>query len=273
MGGGRTKEGAPVYKRVGGKDIRVVPYNDVDRTFASDISDNYFKNKVHYARSKEQLLDVMRQKYGEQNVPKSFVYKNNLAMVKRAVETVIGLEQQYPAMKGFIKAWGNTTQSPAAAFEFDGIMRLGRYWGHEDEVELYSDSFDTRGDYVNRTPESVIAHEFQHAMQAKLLQMMYPSEFVNGEHIHTSDDMYFKLNDAWETGSFLDGVKNKALKKLGMSDSVNTYAQISLYATESIFEALSEGFADVYANDNDANRVSKALTDAFLEEFHKYGGK
>ena len=273
MGGGRDKDGAPLYKRVNGKYIRVVPYKDVDRTFTSDISDNYFKNKVHYARSKEQLLDIMRKKYGEHNVPKSFVYKNNINMVKRAVETVIGLEQQFPEMKGFVKAWGNTTQSPAAAFEFDGIMRLGRYWGHEDEIELYSDSLDHTGDYANRTPESVIAHEFQHAMQAKLLQMMYPSEFVNGEHKHTSDDMYFKLNEAWESGNFLEGIKNKALQKLGMPDSMNTYGQISLYATESIFEAFAEGFADVYANDNEANRVSKALTEAFLEEYNNYGGK
>lgn len=263
MGGGRDNSGAVIYKRINGKYYRIAPYKRNNKKF---------RNKVNNAKSKNELLKILREKYGENNVPKNFVYKNNISMIRRAINTLTELEDRYPLMKGFVRALGNTTLG-AAAMEFEGTFRLNpSFWGHEDDYRLYSEDNDST-DYQNRTPESVVAHEFQHGMQSKLLQMMYPDDFENGDIKSTSKIQDF-LQEQWDYGNYLLPIQERAMKRLGISDPTIMYGRISLYAvTNDIFEGLAEAYGDVYANKNNAKKESKVLIEEFMKEFNRYGGK
>ena len=295
MGGGRDSEGNPVYRViiVDGKRKyeRIAPYKNIKAPQARAFSNSLFSNssfsddidRITTKRGLEQYLRYCG-KYksvnGRQKVPRAFIMKNDLELVKRVVKTIDELENRYPFMKGFIKGFNNTELGIAQIDDDDYLLLNPGYWG-EDNGHLYTSSTCTFHP-PNMTPEAFIAHEFGHAIHNYYMQKKLESERKKG--MWQEFEYYQKIRD----GSALGDVEAIAVKRLGVD--VNTARRgISEYATgmkikqQTVFgtrtikvdpthESFAEAFADVYANKDNASDASKAYVEAMLSEIGKLGG-
>ena len=231
-------------------------------TKSSTPDEKTFRDKVNGASSKEDLVNVMRGKYGT-GFNERFVTANNLNNVKRAMDTVSELEDRFPFMKGFIKSF-NIRKDAIAAMSQSGELTLNpRYWNLENNPAFsdYGGGFN----HKNPTLESTIAHEFGHAVHNWLWDRMVeanpPKSFL---------DQINQMKTR-RSGKFLNDVVARAKKIAHVRSKDALFSQISKYATYSNQEGFAEAFADVFANGDNATVASKALYQAMSEELQKYG--
>ena len=241
-----------------------------------------FRDKVNEAKTKKELLGTLREKYGNSNVKPAFVNSNDIDMVKRVVNTVEDLGEKYPASSGIVTGFGVTKRRGVMACmsqTFNKIrgltenrMDLGDgYWDIKDHPALLSDmgGFHPK----NSTPESTIVHEYAHAIQGVLMSRM----LTNAKNSFEKMVIVSKI----QNGTALDFLEDRALQSLGINPSnrferSETRGKISGYAKNpmggsAILESFSEAFADVYANGDKANEVSKAYVKALMDELNNGG--
>lgn len=226
-------------------------------------AESSFRDKVIEAKNKKELRDVMLERYKPEQVSTSFTNKN-VNMVKRILTTLDDLESRYPEMRDKVHIFDGNRKRAYASMGVDGKLSINAKWSKEDHPELYGDQ--NGWFHKNRTPEAVVAHEFAHAIQAKILEKKYPNDFVNGE-ISRNTSFLNRLNIAtdWSTGTYLSPIRDRALSKLGIT-RVEAVQQISRYAGTNNFELFSEAFGDVFANGDNASEASKALTEELIRE-------
>ncbi len=218
--------------------------------------------KIQYSETKDELLKVLREAYGERNVTDSFVRDNDLKMVKRALATINELENKYPFMKGKItrfierhEAMGasldENTENAGASMYPDGSFALNKnYWSY-DNPELYDGS--ERGFHPpNQTPESTIAHEFGHAML----------------NYYTDLTLEHPVSDPANKNIEMIALRSLPMK-MRMELQNDVRGQISEYAEYSKGEAFAEAMADVYANGKNASVVSHAYVNTLINEIEK----
>lgn len=237
-----------------------------------------FRDKVNEAKTLAELWTAVTDKYGKENVATSFIRKNDIELVKRAVNTLDELEERYPFMKGYIRKLGSHYAGLAAWNSDKQQFCLNpNYWDADNE---HLHSGNERGYHPpNTTPESIVAHEFGHAVQTYLLEKM--TDWAN--HATKPSDM-MKGVEIWSNvadGTVFEHIERRALDSLGLTHSSISEGRqkISQYARDAkkagmnpSFEAFSEAFADVQSNGNNASPVSKAYVQALLEEIRIYGG-
>lgn len=287
MGGGRTKEGTPIYRRINGRYTRIVPYKTDSifrKTFDSGNTehserfrqrineaksihryDTEFSIKIRDAKNATELQKILFEKHGYQN--NKFAYlgflAKNIEMVKRALVTIDELENKFPFTKGIIVDYGADNENLASFLLHTGRLSLGKEWNEEDDFRLYNGTSRFLI-HPNATPESFIAHEFAHAIEAKIMHKKYPNAFQDGKLNPDNFRLYNKIAKEWQTGSHLVKVQEKALQKLGITVE-EAYPLISGYAVKKgIADAFAEAFADVYANGDNASEVSKVFTEELL---------
>ena len=232
---------------------------NADYKWRKEHGEMLFSEKVNEAKSKDELLQILREKYGKNNVSDSFVNDIDFKLAKRVVSTVNELEEQYPFMKGQVTGLferrefiGDTEydgDASATMSPFGGLYINKEYWNY-DNPRLYSGS--ERGFHPpNRTPESTIAHEFGHAM----LNYYYNLKAKHPEKLDSTP---------LETLAIIS-------LPVELRRGTATRNQISEYAAYSMKEAFSEALADVYANGKDASPVSVAYVNTLVNQIKKIG--
>lgn len=228
-----------------------------------------FKDKINEAKNKKELRAVMTERYGEDNVSTKFTSKN-VTMVKRAMSTLDDLERMFPEMAGKVHSFTGNNAKAYASMHPSGVLNINGKWSRLDDPELYGDH--NGWFHKNRNPEAVIAHEFGHVIGAKILEKIYPNVFNSrGEVKPSFSSEFLSFADAWNTGSYLRAVENRALSKLGgkYASGAEARQQISRYAGKDISEGFAEAFADWFTNRDNANEVSRAYAEALIEELRK----
>ena len=283
MGGGRDKSGTAIYRRRNGVYERLdgQPINHRVKTQPEEKS---FRDKINETSNYAEFIDVMRERYGrDPNIVRySFARQNNLQMLKRVMNTIDDLEEKYPFMKGYIKGFRNIDDFKSkamAGMDDEGNLYLNpNYWSENNNQYLYSMEKDVRGVHPpNMSPESIIAHEFGHAVHGYLMEKM--ADWANNAPVSEM----LKAADVWAgliDGTALEYIERKALNSLGLTHSLSMGRfKISKYAYGAkssggnpSYEAFAEAFADVYANGEKAGDVSKAYVQALLDEIKVYGG-
>ena len=252
-----------------------------------------FREKINGAQSKEELLTTLQEQYGSENVAKGFVENHDFEMTKRALNTILELEERYPFMKGVISGFHNVVD-PTLAFDPDGsiaaqaetafdpwtgntrhTLGLGGAFATRDNPILYSEN--KRGKEIpNMTPEAVIAHEFGHAMHNYLLGRMLQDARKRG-----MVDAVMMVEDI-KKFTTLQRLEKQAKQSIGYRKAlpyfrgeISGYASgAKLYGGNPTKESFAEAFADVFANGDNASAVSKAYVNTLLNEINRlgYGG-
>ncbi len=292
MGGGRDARGALIYIRRNGiyyrrdgksinhknnstknagRFIQTLGYNEIEKRSKEIESTHQYKSefsrKIRDSKTIEELLNVVYEKYGKNDDPYQYLVlrARNFEMVKRVLVTVNELEEQYPFTKGFIYDFGAVTDDNIAGFSMSsGTLRLSSDWNEYNSPNLYSPPIRAES-IPNTTPESIIAHEFGHVLQARIFHKQHPNLFTNGKFnppdANTGNDMIKE----YVFGKFMIEIEKSVLKNLNMS-FYEAHTNISNYARDNgVMEAFADAFADVYANGDNASVVSKAYTKALIE--------
>ena len=266
MGGGRTAEGAAIYKRVGGKYVRIAPYKNNKEVQNEPEAPKTFRDKLYEASTKEELLTVLREKYDTQS---DFVEKNDIEKVKRVIGTLEDMKERYPMLGNFVRRLYESDSGIASMDTLGGLSINSEYYKENGKVcdKWYRKE---RGWFPpNATPESMIAHEFGHAMHNLYFQKLLTQPGAD----------FFKLLKQKRTGTYLRDIEKKVMKKVGAKTKMDLYQQISGYTMAchinqstkglivrvGVFEAIAESFHDVYSNGDNAAPASKA----FVEELVK----
>lgn len=257
------------------------------RLAAKQPKEKSFRDKINDAQTKEDLRSVLIEKYGETNVAKGFTENHDLQMIKRALNTISELEERYPFMRGAINGFhyivdpGGTTAAEiksifsGATGETRQTFGLGVHFSKVDDPKLFSGA--ERGfDIPNMTPESVVAHEFGHAIHNYLLGRMLKDAKKKGFF-----DTYNMMDDIRKSKT-LQRLEKEAKKSIGYKKALPSFRhEISGYASDAksyggspTKEAFAEAFADVYTNKDNASEVSKAYVKVLLDEIDRlgYGG-
>lgn len=207
-----------------------------------------FAKELRKVKTKKEFLALVQKRYGKNGITSDFVNKNHLAMIKKVVGTVAELEDKYPFMKGFIKFTSTISGSSAHRAEMSsfGVLDINSsIWSINKNPELYNNIFHP----ANSTPESIIAHEFGHAIHSYLYKKMQ-------EYYKKNNDMdnYYSVLVSINSGSILKKFEEKAYKKIGLNKNTGR-AQISKFAdmadmigAKAPHEAFAEAFADVFSN-------------------------
>ena len=217
-----------------------------------------FRDKINDAQTKNDLLLELQNEYGAKKVKSDFVLKNDINMVKRAMNTVIDLEEKYPFMKGFVNFFYESKAGMASMNPRGGLSLNSKYW-KQDDKRMYSGKH--RGWWPpNSKPESLIAHEFGHAIAFKYYNKLYKEAKRNNDL-----GTILSLVAGQRKGEFLKSVEKTAMKSLNVKTMKGARQQISGYATKGgIHEAFAESFADVFANGDNASDMSKAYVRELL---------
>lgn len=246
-----------------------------------------FRNKVNGAKTNDELLSILQEKYGSENIQKGFVTMHNLEMTKRTLNTVMELEDRYPFMKGAISGFhvvvdpfGGVAAEVKSSFspstgESKHTLGIGAAFATNDNPELYSGN--ERGHHPpNMTPEAVVAHEFGHALHNYLLGRMLQDARKKGffEAVMMVDDI--------KKDRTLQQLEKQAKQSIGykkalpyLRGEISEYASgAKMYGGKPTEESFAEAFADVYSNGDNASSVSKAYVNTLLNEINRlgYGG-
>ncbi len=280
MGGGRTAEGVTIYRRVNGKYVRQVPYktNSITEIIIESkivLPKDTFHDKFKKAKTKKELRTVLQEKFAVSN---SFIDENNIEMSKRVVNTIIELEEKYPFMEGYVKGLAITNGGLASLSE-KGVLYINpEYWSVLNHKSLFSGK-QRMWHPPNQTPESIIAHEFGHALlnhfNDRILEIAknYPDETKRyGTKIDVEYGRYSKLLEARV-------MQAMGYKEYNDKNLESLRAQVCLQARDAtkvgsvpVNEAFAEAFADVYANGQKASKASQTYVDVLLEYIEKLGG-
>ena len=262
MGGGRDKNGVAIYRRRNGA------YERLDgKPINRKTAESEFRRQINETKTNKEFGNVMIARYGKNNVKPSFL-KKDLGMLKKVMSTIDDLESKYPEMKGKVHTFTGRNASALSSMNIDGSLNINDVWSTLDNPRLYNDN--DGWSYKNTTPESIIAHEFAHAIESKLIEKMYPDAFKNGE-IDTSAGLALELQarSAWSTDSVLFDARDRALSRLGYTSVQQASSTISKYAETSLGELFAEAFGDVYSNGDKASNASKVFTEELIKELRR----
>ena len=246
-----------------------------------------FRDKVNGAKTNEELLSVLQEQYGSENVQKGFVTQHDVRMTKRALNTILELEDRYPFMKGAISGFhvvvdpfGGVAAEVESSFspltgDSKHTLGIGKDFATNENPKLYSGN-ERELHPPNMTPEAIIAHEFGHALCCYLLGKKLQDARKKGllDSLNMLDDIKKRQT--------LGQLEKQAMKSIGYKKSLpNFRAEISKYASDAMLyggkptdESFAEAFSDVYANGDNASSVSKAYVKVLLNEINRlgYGG-
>ena len=228
-----------------------------------------FRDKINDAQTQSELLTVLRDEYGKKRVKADFVLKNDVGMVKRAMNTIQDLEEKYPFMKGYVNFFYESPHGIASMNTGGGLSLNSKFWDKDDK-RMYSGK--NRGWWPpNYKPESLIAHEFGHAITFKYYRQLMAEAKANND-LNTQ----MTLVAGAQSGQWLRDVEKEAMKSLGIKTKKAAYTRISGYASFAqttkkqgfvgILEAFAEAFGDVHANGDNASPVSKAYVNTLISK-------
>ena len=250
------------------------------RQEAKQPKEKSFRDKLNDVKTGDELSKLLNEKYS--TVASGVVANNDIDMVKRAIRTLDELEEQYPFMKGKISGleYQYVPNVPAAMHaKFNGEngtvnqnFKFGAGWEIKDNPKFYSGS--ERGfTPPNQTPESIVAHEFGHAIANIVTSRKLAQARAKGKI-----DALFYIDDI-KKGKELEYLEKRALDLLGIKQAAKARKEISGYAKEARMyegiptrESFAEAFADVYSNGDKASNVSKAYVKVLLEEVKNLTG-
>ena len=262
MGGGRSKDGTPVYYRRGGRYFRW-DEKEIKRKEKKE-PEKSFRDRVNEAKTNAELLSVLREKY---ETTDDFVEKNDIEKIKRVVSTLEEMQERYPILGNFIKRLSESKIGIASMDNYGNLTINSNYYGLTGHSSGWYQK--TRGWWPpNASPESMIAHEFGHAMHNAFFNKLMRQPGTLSDF-----DKLFKQKN---TGGYLRDIEKAVMKKVGVKTKRELYRQISGYSSYAedhkstkgniirvgVFEAIAESFADVYSNGDNASPASKA----FVEE-------
>lgn len=309
MGGGRDKNGVPIYYRRNGTYIRKdgTPVNhrvdkwskskldataDKERFINSEVErvrefltlmdamDEFnekeirasaekawkkqnnllsFQEKVESAHTKDEMLNVLLEKYGENNVTEDFINNIDLQTVKRIVTAIDKLEEQYPFMKGKITRLSEHSEVLGYdEYDIDTMASMSPYGELSISKNHLNDLFSgsERGFHPpNMTPESAVAHEFGHMMLNYYIDL-------NMDNL----DLTMDNPEIFNLRPITDLVIKSLPVKFRRGNGSATARQISEYASYSYKEAFAEAMADIYANGKNASPVSAAYVNTLVNQ-------
>ena len=230
-----------------------------------------FSEKVNHAQTEKELIATLNEKYKTED---DFVKGNDLQVLKEMVNTLDSLEEQYPFTKGMVKGLRAASEG-IASIDNEGYLNINpEYFARFGKRPISALNQKERGWFPpNYNYGSIIAHEFGHVLHNRYNFNLMCKAFIEGD----SGNTQFKLYQQQETGKYLRGVENAALKKLGMT-KLEAYKQISGYAAHventpshgsvisvGVFEAIADAFGDVYTNKDKASKASKTYVDEMLK--------
>ena len=191
------------------------------------------------------------------------VFDLNLDTVKSSFIGVEKTIKEYPEIKQYIKVLG-VTNDDVMASTFDGALLFNKtlYSNSVDDlIKFCNQASDEKLLIPNCTPEVMGIHEGTHFLERHLIEMnkSYSDKLKAWDNCLESEDIVL-------TACY--NVKKKSLNYLTDSELISN---ISVYASKTYSETLAESFADVFANSNNANELSKEVKKLTLERLK--GGK
>lgn len=234
--------------------------------FKADLIPNngYNIKEISLAENFEDLSNCL----GSESIKLDETVKNlNFDMVKRTLSSIVEVGDSYPGAFGGLKS---ITTSSEGVMSCSGsqITFNPEYYNNIDKFnEMCKDCSDSGWWVKNSSVESIGVHEFGHAINWDLINNKPSMEF------------YEKVDD-WndeKTAKEIVSRACKALKKTEYGKGLKfneIRARQSEYGATKAAEAIAESYADIYANKNNANPLSKKIVeiiDAMFEEYSKGG--
>lgn len=189
----------------------------------------------------------------------------NFDMVKRTLSSIVEVGDKYP---GAFENLKTVTTSSEGIMSCSGsqITFNPEYYNNIDKFnEICKDCSDNGWWIKNSSIESIGVHEFGHSINWDLINKKPLIEF------------YEKVDD-WNEDRTAKKIVSQACKELkkteyGKGLKFNEIrARQSEYGATTAAEAIAESYADIYANKNNANPLSKKIVeiiDALFEEYSK----
>ena len=191
----------------------------------------------------------------------------NFDMVKRTLSSIVEVGDKYP---GAFENLKTVTTSSEGIMSCSGsqITFNPEYYNNIDKFnEICKDCSDNGWWIKNSSIESIGAHEFGHSINWDLINSKPSIEF------------YEKVDD-WNEDRTAKKIVSQACKELkkteyGKGLKFNEIrSRQSEYGATTAAEAIAESYADIYANKDNANPLSKKIVeiiDALFEEYSKGG--
>ena len=234
--------------------------------FKADLIPNngYNINEISSAENFEDLTNYLN----SGSIKLDDTVKNlNFNMVKRTLSSIVEIGDKYPGAFENLKTVTTSSEGIMSCSGSQITFNPEYYDNIENFNKMCKECSDSGWWIKNSSIESIGVHEFGHSINWDLINKKPFIEF------------YEKVDD-WNEDRTAKKIVSQACKELkkteyGKGLKFNEIrARQSEYGATTAAEAIAESYADIYANKNNANPLSKKIVeiiDALFEEYSKGG--
>lgn len=269
MGGGRTKDGTPIYRRIKGIYTRIAPYKNNNNVIMGVVNSGKVDIKLTKIDKNSEILKAKNFSELEKALSKHIAVSiapelekyGNFELVQRSMQAVDRMTKLFPILKNdfLVMQFHRKKGCDICGMDYDGFLYFFEpFFSKKNPEPLRKEgSFHPK----NFSYEQVVAHELGHRIEALYLQKLYPkaterqlkaSFNLHEGYINISKIMYQKLLDAGYKGHARDMMK-----------------AVSGYASKNWAEFGAESIGDVYSNGSKASPVSILFVQTLIEELNK----
>lgn len=192
----------------------------------------------------------------------------NLETVKGALSGVEAVIKEYPDVGNLLKS-GIISDLGVMSCTGSKLLFNPDYFSDNQRLRTICNDMSNRGFWVaNASTESIGVHEAAHGVEWALIQ-------ANNKQYFTET----QKEDAWKKCTEATNIVRKACDNIKKTEygvgksSTELVRSISTYALQSDSETMAEAFADVFANGEKANPLSKEIKYITKEVMNKYKGE
>lgn len=225
---------------------------------------NIVNSNLNSISTQEALKQYMNSKYDIQL--DDSISKLNIDTVKGAISGVETVINDYPDVGKFLKS-GITSSSGVMSCTGSKVSFNPDYFSDDYKLRETCTNMSKRGFWVkNASPTSIGVHEAAHGVEWALIQ-------ANRKYVTDGQRV-----SAWNNCSEATDIVREACDNLKSTpygagkSSTELIRSISTYAMENDSETMAEAFADVYANGENAQPLSKEITRLTKFIMNKYKG-
>ena len=189
------------------------------------------------------------------------VFDLNLDTVKSSFIGVEKMIKEYPEIKQYIKVLGVTDKYVMSSSFEGGLFFNKTLYSNSvnDLIEFCNQASNQKLLIPNCTPETMGVHEGTHFLERHLIEI---NKSYSDKRTAWND--YLESKDIVLTACY--NVKKKSLNYL---TDEKLRSSISIYASDNYSDSLAESFADVFANSNNAEELSKEVKKLTLERLKR----
>lgn len=259
------------YRKVGGNAGLQLRYDRAGTVFTNTKELKFFKKENNNIKDDFDKINshIMLEKHFKKvyniDIDKS-VTELDFHEIKRALRGVEKALEEYPDLAKSIKTI-KTSNNGVMSCNGEEIHFNPRYYSQSGKIADLCKEGNRTGFWVkNASPESIAYHECGHGMERVLIDS-------NREY-----GFDFERTMAWNKGVEAKRIVSQACKNIKKTPygrgkiNAELKRNISRYAIENPSETMAEAFADIYANGDNANPLSKEIRKLTIERLKQYKG-